>query len=187
MNKVSDLHIFNKIYADYQIRFRYFAQTYVRDKNIAEDITTEAFMSYWENRNNISSDSNIPAYIITIIRNKCLNYLEHNKVKILTLSKIQEHASWELNMRISTLQACNPEELFSDEVQKIIKDTLRAMPQKTLEVFTLSRYENKPHKEIAEKLGISVKGVEFHITKALSILRKSLKDYVFLFYILFIL
>lgn len=42
------------------------------------------------------------------------------------------------------------------------------------------------HKEIAEALQITTKGVEFHITKALALLRKNLKDYTFIFLILFL-
>jgi RNA polymerase sigma-70 factor (ECF subfamily) len=187
MNDIAYLQIFNKLYADYRLRFRYFAQTYVRDKDVAEDITSEAFIAYWENRNNIADDANIPAYILTTIKNKCLNHLEHDKVKLTTLNKIQEHASWELNMRVATLEACDPEGLFSGDVQDIVKKTLKSMPQKTYEVFILSRHKNKSNKEIANMLGISVKGVEFHITKALNLLRKNLKDYIFLLLISFFL
>ncbi len=47
-----------------------FANTYVRDWDVAEDITTEALIYYWENRNTLSEVSNIPAYILTIIKQK---------------------------------------------------------------------------------------------------------------------
>lgn len=187
MDNLSYLQIFNKVYADYRLRFQYFAQTYVHDKHIAEDITTEAFIAYWDNRESISPESNIPAYILTSIKNKCLNYLEHKKVKLSTLDRLQEIASWDLSTRISTLEACDPENLFSEDMQDIVDKTLQSLPQKTLEVFTLSRLENKSHKEIANILGISTKGVEFHITKALNMLRKNLKDYIFLFLLSFFL
>lgn len=181
MAESSELKTFNKLYTEYRTRFVRFANTYVRDGSIAEDIATEAFMVYWENRVGLNSDSNIPAYILTVVKNKCLNYLEHMKVQHRTLDNIQEHARWELNIRITTLTACNPEELFSADVQKIIDNTLNSLPPKTLEVFKLSRYQNKSNKEIAEMLNISTKGVEFHITKALGELRKGLKDYLHLF------
>ncbi len=42
-------------------------------------------------------------------------------------------------------------------------------------VFVLSRFEGKSYQEIAAKLDVSVKAVEGHISKALSILRRSLK------------
>ena len=48
------------------------------------------------------------------------------------------------------------------------------MPNQSRQIFILSRYQNTPNKKIAEQLGISVKSVEFHITKALKILRTEL-------------
>ena len=50
----------------------------------------------------------------------------------------------------------------------------------------MSRFEQKSGKEIAEELGITVKGVDYHIAKALKVLRVSLKDYLPLAYFLFI-
>lgn len=180
------LHFFNQLYTDYNLRFVRFANSYVRNITVAEDIVTEAFVAYWENRNNLSENSNIPAYVLTIIRNKCLNYLQQQKIHNEILDNIQAHSNWVLDMQISTLEACNPEALFSSEVQKIIDDTLASLPEKTLEVFIMSRYKNMSHKEIAEALQITTKGVEFHITKALAQLRKNLKDYTFIFLILFL-
>lgn len=52
------------------------------------------------------------------------------------------------------------------------------MPEPKRADFYMSRYQNTPNKKIAEQLGISVKSVEFHITKALKILRTELKDYL---------
>lgn len=43
----------------------------------------------------------------------------------------------------------------------------------------MSRYENKSMKEIAESLNVTVKGVDYHIGKALQALRKNLKDYLY--------
>ena len=75
-----DITSFNQLYKEFQRRFVRFANTYVRDLTTAEDITIEAMMYYWENRQSLSEDSNIPAYILTIIKNKCLNYLRHQQI-----------------------------------------------------------------------------------------------------------
>jgi RNA polymerase sigma-70 factor (ECF subfamily) len=45
----------------------------------------------------------------------------------------------------------------------------------------MSRFGNQSNKEIAEALGLTVKSIEYHITKALKALRISLKDYLPLF------
>ena len=54
----------------------------------------------------------------------------------------------------------------------------RCMPEQTRRIFLMSRRENLSHREIAERLGITPKGVEFHITKANKHLRVLLKDYL---------
>ena len=111
MEYSADLKAFNQLFADYQGRFIRFANIYVRDIAVAEDFTIEALMQYWENRNTLKADSNVPAYILTIIKNKCINYLQHIQVREDASEHLKNHAEWELNTRISTLEACNPEEL----------------------------------------------------------------------------
>ena len=107
-----DITSFNQLYKEFQRRFVRFANTYVRDLTTAEDITIEAMMYYWENRQSLSEDSNIPAYILTIIKNKCLNYLRHQQIHEEYSDKIKDYYEWELNTRIATLQACEPYEHF---------------------------------------------------------------------------
>lgn len=177
MNQSTDLKILNQLFANYQGRFIRFANLYVRDLAVAEDFTIEAMMCYWENRHNLSSDSNVPAYVLTIIKHKCINYLQHVQIKEEANERMQNHAQWELNTRISTLEACNPNELFSAEVQEIVNQTLASLPEQTRKVFIMSRYHNKSHKEISEELNMTTKGVEYHITKTMKILRTNLKDY----------
>lgn len=184
MERTADIKAINKLFATYQRRFIRFAYSYVRDPVIAEDFAIEAISYYWEHRHAMEPDSNIPAYILTIIKHKCLNYLQHLQVEKDVESHLMSHQQWELQTRISSLEACEPKELFLEEVQSIARRTLEYMPEQTRKVFVMSRYENKSHKEIAFSLGITTKGVEFHISKALKLLKKNLKDYfpVFLYF-----
>ena len=68
MEYSADLKDFKQLFADYQGRFIRFANMYVRNMAVAEDFTIEALMQYWENRHTLKADSNIPAYILTIIK-----------------------------------------------------------------------------------------------------------------------
>lgn len=81
----------------------------------------------------------------------------------------------------ATLDACEPNALFASEVQDIIDRVISRLSATTARIFLLSRYDNKSHKEIAEIMGMTVKGVEFHISKATKELRVALKDYLVLF------
>lgn len=172
-----DLKGFNQLFSEYQGRFIRFAQTYVRDMAVAEDFTTEALMYYWENQDSLAHDTNVPAYILVIIKHKCLNYLQHLEVREQVSERMQNYAEWELRTRLATLQACDPNELFTTEAQAIVDRTLAAMPKQTREIFIMSRYHNKSYKEIAALTGMTTKGVQFHINKVLKVLRVNLKDY----------
>ena len=70
----------------------------------------------------------------------------------------------ELEIRISTLEACDPKEILSEELRAKVHALLESMPEKTRTAFIRDRLDGKSHKEIAEELGVSVKGVEYHIS-----------------------
>ena len=101
------------------------------------------------------------------------------------IENLEEIKKRELSIRISTLEACDPEEIFREEIRTILQRTLQSLPEQTRRIFEMSRFENKTVKEIAIETNLTVKGVEYHITKTLKVLRINLKDYLPLFYFLF--
>jgi RNA polymerase sigma-70 factor (ECF subfamily) len=158
---------------------------YVRNDQVAEDIATESFIKLWEAMKKETIEKPL-ALLLTILKHKSLDYL---RTQISYEEAFQAMAEWqqrELSIRISTLEGCNPEDIFSTEIQTILSRTLEELPEQTRNVFKMSRIEQKSGKEIAEALGITVKGVDYHIAKALKALRISLKDYLPLFYFLFL-
>ncbi len=184
MNK-DELKEFNSLYNESHSRFVRFAVGYIKDYELAEDFVSEAFTLYWNNRNSLASDSKPKAYILTIIKNKCLNHLQHIKIKQRVEKEISEHEEWKLSLNINSLEACDPDFIFSDEISQLIDATLEKMPAKTKEIFTLNRYDGLTYSEIAQKLDVNSKTVEYHMSKALQLMRVSLKEYlpvVILFY-----
>lgn len=176
--------LFSALFARNKEAFILFANSYVRDMAVAEDIYMEAIIQYWEKRYDLSPDTNIPAYILTSVKNKALNHLRHQSIRMDAEDQLYDHRQRELNFRISSLESCDPSELFTNEVKKIIQDTLNELPEQTRTIFFESRFENKTNREIAAELGISIKTVEFHISKALKLFRLRLKDYLPVFLIL---
>lgn len=176
---------FSRLYVEHRLRFVRFANSYVHDWAVSEDIVTDALLQYWESRAELPSDSNIPAYILTIVRNRCLNHLRHVVVHDTYSHDMKEYYEWDLHTRISTLEACDPSDIYTDEVRSLVAAALAKMPRATREIFQLSRVEGKTFREIAELRGLSVKAVEYHISKALKVMHKELKDY-FPFFLLFV-
>jgi|APCry1669188970_1035186.scaffolds.fasta_scaffold57762_1 RNA polymerase sigma-70 factor, ECF subfamily len=173
----SDILDFNKLYTEYHKRFLYFASTYLKDKNAIEDIVADSFTYYWENKGSLKNESNIPAYILKTVKHKCLNYLNAQKIKLKANNDINDLAARVLQARILSLEACDPSELFSDEVNTIMQKVLSSLPEKTSMIFRMSRIDNKSNKDIANQMALSVKSVEFHVSKALKLLRLRMKDY----------
>lgn len=175
---------FNIIYERNYRRSFLFTKSYVHDDMVAEDIVAESLVKYWRL---VSAGENeiTEALLLTILKNKALNYLRHKAIHDAAIENLEEIKNRELSIRISTLEACGPKEIFSDEVNRIIHKTLKNLPEQTHRIFEMSRFENKTVKEIADETNLTIKGVEYHITKALKALRINLKDYLPLFYFLF--
>lgn len=181
MNNIS----FSDIYTSYYKRSFLFVKSYVRDDMAAEDIVSEALISLWETTKKESVEHPL-SLLLVILKNGALNYLKHQDVRQLTMDFISSKMVRDLNYRITTLQACNPEEIFSSEITYIIQKTLESLPEQTRRVFEMSRYECRSVKEIAEELALSPKSVEYHVTKSLKVLRIALKEYLPIFYFLFV-
>lgn len=174
----SKLEIFDSLFLHYRPRLVRFAVTYISDHAAAEDIVMESFMGYWEKRNSLASDTNPAAYIMASVRNRCLNHLRDESVRRRIREDIRSTEYRYLQSRIETLEECNPEKIFSQEAEAIVRKTLEDLPENIRDVFIMSRLDGLTHKEIALKLDIPQRRVEFYMSKAMDALRLSLKDYL---------
>lgn len=175
---------FSEIYTNYYKRSFLFVKSYIRDDMMVEDIVSEALIKLWETSKQ-ETIQHPQSLLLTILRNNTLNYLKHQEVRKKAIETMSSKMVRDLDYRITTLEACDPQEIFSSEITRIIQDTLQSLPDQTRRVFEMSRYESLSVKEIAEELSISPKSIEYHITKSLKALRIALKDYLPIFYFLF--
>ncbi|MDR1880303.1 MAG: RNA polymerase sigma-70 factor [Tannerellaceae bacterium] len=169
---------FSEIYAVYFRRCYLYAHSYLRDVYLSEDVASEAMMKLWENWDETFSLVQRKAFLLTVIKNRCLDHLTHLQLSTQVRDDMTNILKRELAFRISILESTDPQELFVSDIQNIVNMTLKQLPPKTRLIFQLSRIENKTIKEIADSMGISTKSVEYHISKSLSILRNKLKDYL---------
>ena len=172
---LSEVELFNLLYKSSFNKVCNFACFYVRNKQVSEDITMDAFLQLLETMK-VESVDNPMALLITIVKHKSLDYLKTQVRREDTKDDLIQWKQRELAIRISNLEGCNP--IFSQEIKSIVMKTLNQLPEQTKKVFIMSRFENKSGKEIAQTLGISVKGVDYHMNKALKELRTALKDYL---------
>lgn len=181
-----DVKYFNEIFTEYRSRYIRFAESYLRDGFLAEDFYVESMMSFWQNRDSLPQDTNVPAYVLRTLKNKCIDYLRRCRLNQAYCEQKGKSFVWELDFRISCLEKFVPEDVFRHEIEKVLSETLAGLSEESRKIFILSRREGKSVKEIASMTGITEKGVEYHITKVNKILRVRLKDYLTVSVILFL-
>lgn len=165
----SDRQAFEKIYLKYWDKLYSTVYKRVRNGEVAEEIVQDFFVYLWEKRNALVIHTSFEAYIHTAVRYQVLNYLQ----KEITRNNYKSALITEERYTNDTL-----DQVYLNELNKIIENEIGQLPEKCQHVFRLSRQENLSIKEIAERLTISTKTVENHLTKALKILRINLKDYI---------
>lgn len=141
-----------------------FARQYVYDNDKVKDIVHDVFINIWEKGELYEADALVKGYLFTSVKNRCFNYLRDSK-------KFNKEGDEAFNYE-GAMYDNNATEF--KELDALIKKEIDKLPDKCKEVFILSRYEELKYAEIAERLDISVKTVEAHVSKALKILRENL-------------
>lgn len=170
----------SKLFEEYKPRFEAFARSYVREAAVAEDLVMESFCQFLQrmNENRIIDESNIPAYILTIVRNQCLDWLARRKRHFAAANELYAEQIRQVDFDIRSLRNLNIEQLFVDEVAEAVRKTLETMPTLTRVIFEKLCYEEKSYKEIVEELQVSPAKVDNERRKALKILRRELSKYL---------
>ncbi len=167
--------IFDELYLEHLKKIEYFSYSYLQDWEEAKEVAQDVFLKLWNRREMLSSGKEFFPYLIVLAKNESLNILRKRKAKA-------NYADWcknaELNFNIAAIGQQNSVEFFSKEVQLLINKAILSMPQKVRETFLLSRNANLKNREIADALSIGLSTVEARLTKAYTILRKYLKDYL---------
>lgn len=155
-----------------------FAKSYTYDTAQAECMAEEAMVILWKRMQKGERIERLMPFLFTTVRNLALNYLKHKQADIRTREGMGSDHDREIQLRLCSLNECNPSKLYQADIQEIIDDTLKHLGERTETIFRLSRFEGITNRDIAAELGISEKTVEYHISKALKELRVSLGDYL---------
>jgi RNA polymerase sigma-70 factor (family 1) len=161
----------------YELLFkRYYKQLcshavrFVYARDVAEDIVVEVFSQFWSKQLHTAVTTSYRSYLFTTVRHAAFHHMRKNFGK--------ESATEELGDLSVAAPANSPQqELQFQELVLKVEQVIRSLSPQNQKVFLMSRFEGKRNAIIAEELGISVKTVEGHITKGLSILRKALQDH----------
>ena len=166
---------FKYIFQQFYQPLYHLSSHYLEDPDDAKEAVQEAFVKLWGIRQNLDKDSNIRNFLFTLVKNNCLNLLKRKQL----LLKHHEKIKWmEMHYQYESLSRMGDDYLEFNELKDKIDLAIRNLPEHCRLVFEMSRFEQLKNREIAEKLGVTQKTVEAHLTRALKILRNDLKEYL---------
>ena len=158
-----DEDAFCELYATYKNRLIYFAMRFLKSREYAEDVFQDAFTVVWQSRRFINPDASFSSYLYTIMRNRILNQLRNaaneEKLKESILSQALDYTE------------DTKREVMLNDLKSLISHALQQLTPRQREIFEMSREAQLSHKEIADKLGISVNTVQEHISISLKLIR----------------
>ncbi|MFY9150371.1 MAG: RNA polymerase sigma-70 factor [Prolixibacteraceae bacterium] len=165
-----------------QVCFDYFFEKYyqglcvyafkiLKSNSEAEDLVQDFFVRLLEKRKTIQITDSVKSYFLRSVHNRCLDYLAHQKV-------VASHESYRL--RMMSEEDFQEYPLLDVELKQKIETAIRNLPDSIRETFMLNRFDGLSYHEIASRENVSVKTVEYRISKALGILRLELGDYLLL-------
>jgi RNA polymerase sigma-70 factor (ECF subfamily) len=137
------------------------------DESTCKDLAQEVLVELWRKRAALDIHTSLRSYLRRAAINRALNYLKIQRRTILddggNFTDVLDTTAQEMALQEG-----------SEKLEHALFKAIENLPEKCRVVFTLSRFENYSHKEIADQLGISVKTIENHITKAMKMLREAL-------------
>ena len=163
--KNGDKEALGELYTTYANRLLGVCRHYVKDDNSAHDILHDAFIIIFMSIQDLKDESKLEGWMITIVRNLSLKYLQNTEKEAIPLSC--------LNIEI--------QEAACEEQKKIefglLLSAIESLPEGNREVFKLSVLEGLSHKEIGEQLGINPHSSSSQLFRAKKTLRAMLINY----------
>lgn len=166
--KADDQNAFDQLFKQYYKYLVVIAYKYIKDDHLSKDLVQEVYMDLWKRRASIEIEQSLKYFLRRAVINRSLATIRKN-------SRITLDESAGLNE--STRDNETEASFQMKELNEVLESAYGKLPPRCLEIFKLSRQEGLSHKEIAAKLDISTKTIENQMTKALKVIRATLKEY----------
>ncbi len=165
-----EISAFVDIYTRYYDALLNYADRLLNDMETARDVVQQVYYKVWENRDVLNISLSVRAYLFKAVYHGSLNTIAHQK-------NIQKYEQEQLSDFYFSMIIQSPEvedDLWKSDIKEAVQKAILSLPEKCREVFTLSKLDGLKNREIADKLNISEKTVERHMSIALSKLREEL-------------
>ncbi|MDR1937094.1 MAG: RNA polymerase sigma-70 factor [Tannerellaceae bacterium] len=163
-----DERAFDALFMRYYAVLCAYSKQFVDIKD-GQEIVQDMMVWIWENRRMQVIESSLRSYLFKSVKNRCLTLISRNERNQRMMRDMPESLRPDYE---------DPDFYVVEELSRKIEDALQRLPDSYREAFELNRFHNMTYHEIAQRLNVSPKTVDYRIQQALKLLRVELKDYL---------
>ena len=159
---------FKELVDKYQSLVLNTCNSFLHNKNNAEDITQEVFIEVFLSIHKFNREAKLSTWLYRISANKSLNFIRDNN-KRKRFKSIESFFSDEQNTELQIPDndsQYNDTDDIQDEKTELLHNSITALSKNQKIAFTLSKFENLSYVQIAEVMNLSLSSVEGLIHRA---------------------
>ena len=157
---------FEEIYRRYWSLMYMNALKMLKDEDDTRDVLQDAFTCLWLNRETIDENSNLAGYLYTCTRNKVLDLIARQRVRVNYIDSLASFTETNSNRIIDSIT--------EKELTQALENEIKQLPAKMRQIFEMRIHKHLSYKEIAAELSLSDKTVKKQISNAIKVLRPKL-------------
>ena len=121
---------FSDIYSIYYVRMLRFSQTYVIAEEDAENIVQDTFLYLWEHLELLEDIDHLDAFLFTLIKNRCLNFLKHQSYIQAKTCSLKADEELESQLNLYALEQFDEAVSSISEVENLLSRTMQKLPER---------------------------------------------------------
>jgi len=150
---------FTIIYNKYKKRLYNYILKMCMDSMVAEDITQNVFIKFYQNQDKIKNKKSVPFWLFKTARNEFYSLLRNSKIRKL-YSEAEELEGLEIENENSIA-----EDFEKKELEEIVREELDKVNPINKEIFVLKEYSGFSYKEIGSIIQLDIESVKSRLYK----------------------
>lgn len=150
---------FKRVYLFYYSKLFWFAKSFVKTDEAAEEIIDDVFLNLWMQRARLADIGNFNNYCYMSVKNKSLTHVSKAKLNQVNIDDVE--------VEIVDSAATGEDKMICSDTAALINKSLSKLSDQCKLVFKLVKEDGLKYREVAELLSLSIKTVEYHMGNAL--------------------
>lgn len=165
-NKVDDkMELVSRAFTQYHNAIVAYISRRIKETDEAEDMAQDVFVRLMSHIDMLR-ETTIKSFLYTIAQNIVIDYLRKNAKRL-------ELQSYMYDATITETHSVE-EQFSANDILALERKRMEELPSQRRKIYCMSRFEDLSSREIAEKLNISRRTVEFHLLLG----RKDVREYI---------